>query len=72
MNEQAGNIPAEESNEVPPLPEKVVELEPDEPPKSGEWVDIHDEELSEEEISEGQRLGMDIDVDDDEDNGGVE
>lgn len=42
---------------------------PDEPPKSGEWVDV--EEIianpTEEELAEGKRMGETIDVDDDED-----
>lgn len=48
-----------------------VELEADEPPKSGEWVDVHDVLMNptEEEIAEGDRLGSTIDPEDDEDNG---
>jgi hypothetical protein len=44
---------------------------PDDPPKSGEWVDTDDAiaEPTEEELAEGQRLGELIDVDDDEDSG---
>ena len=46
---------------------------PDDPPKSGEWVDI-DEVLAsptEEELEAGRRLGETIDPDDDEDAGDV-
>lgn len=48
-----------------------VVTEPDDPPSSGEWIDseemIHNP--TEEEVSEGRRLGEVIDIDDDEDNG---
>lgn len=48
-----------------------VELEADEPPKSGEWVDVHDVLMSptDEEIEAGNRLGESIDPEDDDDNG---
>jgi hypothetical protein len=44
---------------------------PDDPPSNDEWVDI-DEVIAnptEEELAEGQRLGEEIDPDDDEDSG---
>jgi hypothetical protein len=44
---------------------------PDEPPSSGEWVDI-DEVIAnptEEEIEEGRRLGEEIDPEDDDSTG---
>lgn len=44
---------------------------PDEPPKSGEWVDS-DEVIAaptEEELEEGRRLGEQIDPEDDDDTG---
>jgi hypothetical protein len=44
---------------------------PDEPPQSGEWVDT-DEVIAaptEEELAEGQRLGEEIDPEDDDDTG---
>lgn len=53
-----------EPRELPPI---------DDPPKSGVWVD-HEEwfgNLTAEEIAEGNRLGQTIDIDDDDDNGGV-
>lgn len=51
--------------------EEIIELEPDEPPKSGEWVDVHDvlAEPTEEEMAEGERQGQAIDPEDDDDNG---
>lgn len=44
---------------------------PDEPPSSGEWVDVDDvmASLTEEEAEEGRRLGEEIDVEDDDDTG---
>jgi hypothetical protein len=44
---------------------------PDEPPSSGDWVDVHDvlAEPTDEELAEGKRLGKAIDVDDDDDTG---
>lgn len=46
-----------------------VELEPDEPPKSGVFVEHDEIELTRDEIAEGDRLGRVIDPDDDEDTG---
>lgn len=48
-----------------------IELEPDEPPKSGEWVDVHDvlANPTDEEIEAGNAMGEAIDPDDDDDNG---
>lgn len=46
-------------------------VHPDDPPSSGHWVDI-DEVMAaptEEEMSHGQRLGEQIDVDDDDSTG---
>lgn len=50
-----------------------TELLPDEPPKSGEWVDACDviAEPTEEEVAEGNAMGESIDPDDDEDGGAV-
>ena len=47
------------------------ELEPDEPPKSGEWVDVHDVLASPtvDETKAGNAMGQYIDTEDDEDNG---
>lgn len=44
---------------------------PDDPPRSGQWVDADDAiaEAAEEEFDEGQRLGEAIDPDDDDDTG---
>jgi hypothetical protein len=41
---------------------------PDEPPKSGEWVDTDDvfADITKEEMEAGRQLGEDIDVEDDE------
>jgi hypothetical protein len=51
--------------------EVEVETEQDDPPSSGQWVDpeefIHNP--TDEEVAEGERLGNEIDIDDDEDNG---
>jgi hypothetical protein len=47
-------------------------LEPDDPPKSGMWVDSEDDVLAqptEAELEAGKRLGEVIDTDDDEDTG---
>jgi len=42
----------------------------DSPPKSGVWVEGHPgEDLTDEEVEAGERLGAAIDIDDDEDNG---
>jgi hypothetical protein len=53
--------------------EVEVRLPPEEPPKSGVWVESHVNatDLDEDEIGRGNALGELIDVDDDEDNGGV-
>lgn len=50
--------------------EPNIVLEPDEPPKSGEWVDVHDvlAAPTEEEMAEGERLGhITDDTEDDDD-----
>lgn len=54
--------------------EEIVELEPDEQPKSGQWVDVHDvlAAPTEDEAADGQAMGETIapdDDDDDDDNG---
>lgn len=41
----------------------------DEPPKSGVFIEHDDLIPTDDEIDEGNRLGEEIDVDDDEDNG---
>ena len=43
----------------------------DDPPRSGEWVDPEDalHNPTEQELAESERLGREIDVDDDADNG---
>jgi hypothetical protein len=48
-----------------------IECEPDDPPRSGEWVDSHDalENPTNDELHEGEHHGREIDIDDDEDNG---
>jgi hypothetical protein len=54
------------------MPEENIVLEPDEPPRSGEWVDSEDDVLAqptEAEIEAGKRLGEVIDTSDDEDTG---
>jgi len=43
----------------------------DSEPKSGTWVDPEEFEPTPEEIAEGNRLGEVIDVNDDDDNGGL-
>jgi hypothetical protein len=65
----SGNIPGVEPDLMDPTP---VPLPADEPPKSGEWVDLHDEPLTEEEMEKGRILGEDTDIEDDDDNGGFE
>lgn len=44
---------------------------PDDPPKSGEWVDTDDvvAEPTEDELEKGRQLGEEIDVDDEDDTG---
>jgi len=44
---------------------------PDEQPRSGEWVDVHDvlENPTEGELEDGRRAGEEIDPDDDDDDG---
>jgi hypothetical protein len=51
--------------------EVEIEVEPEDPPRSGEWVDHEEffESPTDEELAEGERLGQEIDVDDDEDSG---
>jgi hypothetical protein len=52
--------------------EENIVLEPDEPPKSGAWVDSEDDVLAqptEAELEAGKRLGEIIDTGDDEDTG---
>lgn len=53
--------------------EVEVVCEPDDPPSSGEWVDSEDliQNPTPEELAMGEVMGQAIDVDDDEDNGGV-
>jgi len=54
------------------MPEDNIVLEPDDPPKSSEWVDSEDDVLAqptEAELEAGKRLGEVIDPDDDEDAG---
>jgi hypothetical protein len=48
-----------------------VEIEPEDPPSSGKWVDHEEffEDPTDDELAEGERLGHEIDVDNDEDNG---
>lgn len=49
-----------------------IDLEPDEPPRDGVFREVPFREITAEEVEEGNRLGREIDTDDDEDNGGVE
>jgi hypothetical protein len=49
--------------------ETEIETDPDEPPRSGVFVDHDDLEPDDDELAEGERLGLEIDPDDDEDNG---
>jgi hypothetical protein len=51
--------------------EVEIETEPEDPPRSGEWVDPEEffEHPTDEELAEGERLGREIDIDDDEDSG---
>ena len=69
------NPDAEYANESDE-PDVVTNLAvfPDEAPSSGEWVDIDDvlAEPTEEELDEGRALGEGIDINDDDDTGGVE
>jgi hypothetical protein len=54
------------------MSDELVDLPPDKPPRSGSWVDLHDdvlEQITPEEIDAGERLNELIDVDDDDDNG---
>ncbi len=49
-----------------------IEIEPDDPPRSGQWVDHEDflgEGLTDAEIEIGNVMGEIIDVDDDTDSG---
>lgn len=52
--------------------DQVIICPPEDPPKSGVWVDghVHATDLTPEEIEAGNALGESIDIDDDEDNGG--
>lgn len=54
------------------MTETPIELPTDDPPR-GPWTDPHAplEEMTDAEVAEGNRLGATIDVDDDEDNGGM-
>jgi hypothetical protein len=52
--------------------EEPVFLPADEPPRTGEWADSHDDALAlitQEEVDVGERLAELIDPDDDDDNG---
>lgn len=44
----------------------------DEPPRSGVFIEHDELELTDDEIAAGNQLGAAIDVEDDDDNGGVE
>jgi hypothetical protein len=46
-----------------------TETEPDDPPRSGVWVNSPTADPTPEELAEGERQGREIDRDDDEDNG---
>jgi hypothetical protein len=48
--------------------EAIIELDSDEQPKSGEWIDTDDviENPTEEELEEGRRLGEELEDDYDE------
>lgn len=51
---------------------ELIDLDPDEPPRSGTWLDSEDEVLANitaDEIAAGERLRELIDVDDDDDSG---
>jgi hypothetical protein len=52
--------------------EVEIVCEPEDPPKSGVWVDghVHADEMDAEMIAKGNMLGEVIDIDDDDDNGG--
>lgn len=52
-------------------PEEIIELPADEPPEDGVFREVDFRSLTDEEIEEGNRLGREIDPDDDDDNGGV-
>lgn len=56
-----------------PGPNQTIELEPDDPPKSGRWVDACDviANPTPEEMEAGVALGEEIDPDDDEDAGAL-
>lgn len=43
----------------------------DDDPKDGKEVHLEDLELTEKEIADGEKMGRQIDIDDDEDNGGI-
>lgn len=51
--------------------EVEIVIEPDDPPKSGVWVDHEQfyDDMTPEELAEGDRLGREIDVDNDWDTG---
>lgn len=53
------------------MTDEPIILEADQPPKSGRWVDSHDvlEQRTPADEERGNRLGRDIDPDDDNDNG---
>lgn len=53
-----------------PVLDGIVDLPPDAPPSSGRFADPHPD-LTDEEAELGERLGQQINVDDDDDNGGL-
>jgi hypothetical protein len=51
---------------------EIIDLDSDQPPASGLWLDPHDnalDEISADEAAAGERLGELIDLDDDDDSG---
>ena len=65
---------ADQPDQLDPVDEDTtanLTVYPDDPPKSGEWVDIEDvlHSLTDEEAEAGRRLGEQIDPDDDDDTG---
>lgn len=53
-------------------PDDPIVAPVDEPPRDGVWRDWDGAQLDPDVIAEGERLGQVIDVDDDDDNGGIE
>ena len=64
------DVPVDEVDDESDDPMNLA-VYPDEPPKSGEWVDSDDviSAPTEEELEEGRLLGETIDVDDDDSTG---